>query len=252
MTAISSIVPPAARVVEIYCDETLNRGGYDLIGGLWVTPAQASRLRRKIAHLRTVCRYRHEFKFQKASGNLSPAYVQLVQMLGDHFVSGYNGNFHCIAIKRSDVDFATFHEGDKELGFYKFYTLLICKKVRPGETYLLNVDERSNRGKTRLLDMRTVVNRTSRRDLRLAYDCLRDVQARDSKTDDLLQAADVLLGLVGYHVGGLHLRSGMSLAKAQLAERLAGRLNRSSLAEPCLPSVKGVNVWIWQPRVPKA
>jgi hypothetical protein len=251
MPGISSVVPAGGRVVEIYCDESLDRGGYDLIGGVWVTPAQASKLRRKIAHLRTVHRYPHEFKFKKSGGRLSPVYSELVPVLGDHFASGHNGAFNCIAVKRSEVDFGRYHEGSKELGFYKFYTLLLCKRVRPGETYLLYVDERSDRVSTRLMDMRDVVNAASRRDLRLGYDCVRDVQARDSVTDELVQVADVLLGAVGYHVGGLHLRPGMSQAKAELADRLARRLGRPSLAVPSSPWQVGFNVWVWTPGTPK-
>ena len=61
---------PLGYPVEIYCDESLDRRGYDILGGLWVTRASAIRFRRKAARIRNEESYYCEVKWTKASGSL--------------------------------------------------------------------------------------------------------------------------------------------------------------------------------------
>jgi hypothetical protein len=109
---------------EVYCDETLPdlfttahpKGRYLMIGSLWLPAicAIASRPDRGLA--RAAWRSR-EIKWRKASPSKQAFYIDLI----DLFMSfGLDLRFRCIAVDRTQMQVAL-HNGDAELGFYKFY-----------------------------------------------------------------------------------------------------------------------------------
>lgn len=233
---------------EVYCDESLDRGGYDLIGGLWFTGPSARRLRKILARLREEHGYSYEFKWTKPSGERLPSvYRALAKALTDQVVSG-RARFHCIAMERRLIDYRTFHEGDRELGYYKFMELLLRKRVQPGRTYLVYVDRRTTRLSDRLSTLRRVLNRTARRECGIAYDCCRSVEARAAKDDDLLQVSDLLLGAVGWHYARRHLHPDSSQAKNELADLIARGIGKPHLCLDSPPSERCFNVWRWRPK----
>lgn len=234
--------------MEVYCDESLCRGGYDLIGGLWLTAANARRLRGIVDEIRRRFAHGHEFKWTKPSGTaLSAVYRDLAQKLTDQLWAG-RASFHCIVLERRLVDYRTYHDGDPELGYYKFVHLLARKRVVPGQSFVLYMDRRTTRRANRLSDLKRIINLAARKDYGLGYDCCLDVQARPSKDDDLLQVADVLLGAVGWHCAGAHQNPASSMAKNELADRIANGIGRAHLALGSPPSEQRFNVWRWKPR----
>lgn len=247
MTGPSDVKPPGPPV-EVYCDETLDRGGFDLIGGLWIPRPKARRLREIIRGIRDQYNYPYEFKWKKAGGTrLSPAYKELVTKVMDQIMARRMA-FHCIAIRKELVDYDRFHEGDPELGYYKFVHWLMRKRIQPGETYIITMDRRTTREDNRLIDLRRVLNHCGRKDHGLGHDCCREVRAKPSGEDDLLQVADVLLGAVGYHYGGYHRDSEASIAKNDLADRIAGALQKPDLCFASPKSERRFNIWRWSPQ----
>lgn len=239
---------PLGPPVEIYCDESLRRGGYDLIGGLWLTQPNARRLRSIIQGIREQYNHWYELKWRKATGrSLSPAYKELASKLTDQIMAR-RVSFNCIVLRRDLLDYDTFHEGDRELGYYKFVHWLVRKRIVPGEIYRLTMDWRTTRKDHRLSDLRDVLNACGRKDHSLGYDCVREVRAQPSKEDDLVQATDVLLGAVGFHYARRHRGRGGSAAKNDLADRIAHGIQRPSLDFASHRSEKRFNVWRWSPR----
>jgi hypothetical protein len=227
---------------EIYLDESLNRGGYDIIGGLWLTRPNVLRLRRVIHSVRNRFNYHREFKWTKATGaTLSPAYKELAQLVGDQIRAG-RARFNCIVLTTRLIDYRTYHEKDKELGFYKFMHLLVRKRVDAGRSYLLYVDHRTTRRDDRLSTLQRTVNRGARTDYGLAYDCCRDVQALDSKTSDILQVVDLLVGAVGRQYV-----PESSVAKNFLAARIAKAIGKDDLTFASPPWERNFNIWRWTP-----
>ena len=231
----------------MYLDESLNRGGYDIIGGLWLTRANAVRMRRVVEGVRNRFNYYREFKWTKATGaTLSPVYKELAQLVGDQIRSG-RASFNCIVLTTRLIDYRTYHERDKELGFYKFTHYLLRKRVEAGRSYLVYMDHRTNRRDDRLTTLKRTVNRGARSDYGLGYDCCRDVQAVDSKTNDILQVADLLVGAVGWHYAGRHYDSESCMAKNILADRLAKGIGKSDLSFASAPWERNFNIWRWTP-----
>lgn len=238
---------PETPLVEIYCDESYDRGGFDLFGGIWAPRPRADKLREIVAELRRRHSFPYELKYKKATGaTLSPMYRDLAAKVTDQIRSS-RIQFNCIVIPRRVVDVDAYHDGDHELKYYKFASLLFRKRITPGRSYVATFDHRSTRLPTRLSTLRDVMNACGRRDNDLGYDCFRDVQARPSKADDLLQVADILLGSVGFHWAGGHLDPNTSLAKNDLADRIARGIRKPNLTFTSPATESRFNIWLWNP-----
>jgi hypothetical protein len=147
------------------------------------------------------------------------------------------------------VDYRKYHDKDRELAFYKFLTLLLRKRVMPGKKYIVYLDRRTDRQPNRLLDLKRILNTMARKEHSLRYDCCRDVQALDSKKEVLLQAADVILGAVGWHYARSHEDPTSCSAKNILADRVAKGIGRAHLAFTSGPNERKFNVWRWDPNL---
>lgn len=232
--------------VYVFCDESLQRGGYDLLGGIWATYHNAKRFRRTLSVLRRHHRYVHEFKWTRVGGRVSPSYRDAIEKTMQ-YVNARRIAFHCIVIRRSDIDLQTYHLGDHELSYYKFLNLLLHKRVEPGCEYHIALDRRTTRRSDRLSDLKKVLNAWTRRELGIGYDCCASVRALDSKQDDLLQIADLLLGAVGYHVAESHLLPNASRGKMEIADQICSALGRRSLGLGTPAFEQCFNVWRWSP-----
>lgn len=238
---------PHTQPDEIYCDESDGRGKYNLIGGLWLTATNAQRMRAVIQGVRERFGHDHEFKWKKASGTkLAAVYCDLAAKLTDQ-IRGGRAAFHCIVLERNLIDYATYHENDHELGYYKFIHWLIRKRIRSGRSYIVHLDYRTTRENDRLVTLKRTLNGAGRSEYGLNYDCCRDVQAHSSKDVDLLQATDILLGAVGWHYADRHLDATSSMAKNELADRIARGIGKSHLRLSSPKWEDKFNVWRWVP-----
>ncbi|MGB9594594.1 MAG: DUF3800 domain-containing protein [Anaerolineae bacterium] len=227
--------------IHVYADESrLKEERYMLIGGLWVpAPAEAA-LRADIAKLRAESRLTAEFKWTKVSRAKLSAYQDLVGT----FLKHCDAAFHCIVIDVTLLDYSTFSRGDAELGFYKFYFQLISRKLLSGYHYLVFTDARRNRRAYRLDVLKICTNRWWAKQQGIPEAApVRAVEARNSKEEDLIQLADVLLGAVGYVWNG----HAESPAKVDLIGHIEQSLGGVSLGKGTPRSSCKFNIWHWQP-----
>lgn len=245
---------PGFPRIEVYGDESLKRGGYDLLGGLWVRPEEARSLRSDIEAIRTNTKCpaaSDELKWTRCSGlTVKPTYAAMVDLIMDRIRVG-QAEFKCIVIDRRLVDNAAWNGGDKELGFFKAWHTLLFSKIEEGNGYRIRLDAMELRQRTRLVELRNVLNARGMRDKNFPYHCCESVEGSDSKGDDLIQVVDILTGAVGYHYSRVHLESGASPAKIELAARIARHVGRKTLDFSSKPWERKFNVWKWQPSRPK-
>jgi hypothetical protein len=227
--------------IDIYADESrLKEERYMLIGGLWVPALAEPALRQDIALLRTSYRMTAELKWKKVSRAKLSAYQDLV----DLFVKHCDAAFHCIVIDVTLLDYKIFSRGDDELGFYKFYFQLISRKLAPGYRYLVFTDARRNRRAYRLDVLKICTNRWWAKQQGIPDAApVRAVEARNSKDEDLIQMADVLLGAVGCAWN----RHAESRAKLDLIGHIEQRLGGVSLSQGTPRSAPKFNIWQWRP-----
>lgn len=222
----------------LYCDESrIHSARYMLIGGLWLPQDLEETLRADLRGVREVRNMTAEFKWTKVSQSKLDGYRAWV----DCFFKNPAVDFRSIVIDTTLLDYQTFHKGDQELGFYKFYFQLISRNVRPENLYWLYTDERNNRRKNRLEVLKIITNRYWKK--KADVEPLRTVEPRASHEEDLLQLTDVLLGAVGYAWNELK----DSPAKMELIAHIAQRLGWPSLQVATPPSFTRFNIWHWKP-----
>jgi len=225
--------------IHVYTDESRIKGErFMLIGGLWIPTTSEQRLRDGIAVVRHTFGMRAEFKWTKVSDSKLDAYKRFM----DTFFDCAAAAFHCIVIDVTILDYAMFHRGDEELGFYKFYYQLLSRKLDFGNTYFVYTDYRHNRKANRLAALKITTNRYWGKTKQQGIEPVRTIEPRDSKCEDLLQLTDVLLGATGYAWNGLTGRA----AKLALIQHIEQRLGRP-LTIPSSPRTPKCNVWQWQP-----
>ncbi len=181
--------------IDVYCDEShpdlfASRDSvfsYLVIGGIWAARDNRSRFKAELHELRDKHHYGGEFKWQKASGSKVEFYLDLVEWF---FAQGDELRYRCVVVDKRRVDLARYHDGDQELGFYKFYYQLLKHWIRPGNAYQVFVDFKTNRRRDRLWDLRQCIE----------HACVEStiplVQAVRSEESVLIQMADFLTGAV--------------------------------------------------------
>jgi len=233
-------------VWEISCDESRVEGcRYMLIGALTVPPqtqaafaaadqAFRKRTRNDLAH----------FKWVKAASNKKlPDYLALI----DLFFS-LDVHFKCIVIEKAKIDYRKFHRGDHELGFYKFYFLLLSRLVDFGANYFVRVHRRPDKNRGRLVDLQSATNNWCRRKASRYITPIQHLEAADASKYTELQLVDVLLGAAGYHWECEDQKQNASKAKIEICNQICKRLCKNSLVFHSDWRETKFNVWHWQPR----
>lgn len=210
---------------EVYCDETLPdlfttahpKGRYLMIGSLWLPNDLRDSVKARIAALRARHGVHGEIKWRKASPSKQAFYIDLI----DLFMSfGLDLRFRCIAVDRTQMQVAL-HNGDAELGFYKFYYQVLHHWILDNNEYTVFCDLKQNRDRSRLTTLKRVLNTANRTSV------ITDVQSLPSPEVVLLQLCDVLLGAASAR---LNERQGLGPAKEAVVAHLERRLNRRRLA----------------------
>ena len=205
---------------EVYCDEALPdlftskkpRAQYLMIGALWLSPDLRDAAKRAIGELRERHKVWGELKWTKVSPSKQAFYEELIDLF---FGFGLDMRFRCIAVDHAKLDLGL-HNGDGELGFYKFYYQLLHHWILDFNEYRIYTDMKTNRSPTRLSELRKVLGNAN------MSATIADVQPLPSRELVLMQLCDVLLGAAAHQMNG----GGTSAAKAAIIARIESRLNR--------------------------
>ena len=209
---------------EVYCDETLPdvltsahpSGRYLMIGSLWLPADLREDAKARIAELRQRHGVHGEMKWRK----ISPSKLDFYTALIDLFMSfGLDLRFRCIAVEHQAMNLGL-HNGDAELGFYKFYYQVLHHWILDQNEYTVFCDLKQNRDRTRLQTLQRVLNYSNRTSI------IRDVQSLPSSEVVLLQLSDVLLGAASAR---LNAREDLGATKEAVIAHLERRLNRAKL-----------------------
>lgn len=223
------------RKVCVYADENWTTGAkFKLIGSIWAASDTDTCLRGRIAEFRAENGMTAELKW----GKVSRAKLQEYSDFVDLFFAEPVG-FHCIVLDCSILDWRWYHRGDEELGFYKFYFQLLSRKLKRGCSYYIRLDERNTRGADRLSTLEDVTNKWWNRERpAMAPNPVKSIEPRDSKKDDLVQLADVILGATAAAWNGVV----TSAAKLELIAHIEERNWRRNLNRPTSASEGKFNI----------
>lgn len=206
---------------EVYCDEnhpelfTTQKptADYLMIGSLWLPADLRDDVKAKVWQLREQYSIWGEIKWRKMGNRSLDFYKALIDLFESY---GEQLRFRCIAVDRRQFN-GDWHQGDNELGFYKFYYQALHHWILDFNHYRIFCDVKTNRDLTRLHILKDCLNNanmTAR---------VTDIQALPSQQVALIQLTDLLLGMASARLNNsLHDNS----PKAQLVNYLEKKLNR--------------------------
>jgi hypothetical protein len=219
----------------VYCDESrhecpeVNR--YMAIGSLWVPRERKAELTRRFGGLLRECRLGSEVKWKKVSRARLEAYKRLV----DFFFDEPDLDFRVIVVDQRAVDLDRFHNGDRELGFYKFYYELLNKWIDGGHEYLILLDYKQNKGAGRYAELRRLLELKAG-----SRAAIRDLTVIDSAQSPLGQLCDLLTGATA----ATWCDALAGEAKSALAQYISERCHPASLSrETPSPARCKVNIF---------
>jgi hypothetical protein len=164
-----------------------------VIGSLWLPAKNRQRFKEALHQLRDRHLVGGEFKWNKVSPSRLAFYQEVVQWFFDQ---GDSLRFRCIAVDRTQLDLPHYHDGDQELGFYKFYYQLLHHWILDFNEYSVFVDFKSNRRSDRLEVLRGFLDDTN------LSSKVERVQAVRSEESVLIQLVDVLTGAAARRLNG--------------------------------------------------
>ena len=206
---------------EVYCDENhpelftsdAPKVRYMLIGSLWIPADLRKEMKDKVWALREQHQTWGEIKWSKVSKGKFDFYADLVDLFQGY---GEQMRFRCIAIDHTLFN-KKWHDGDNELGFYKFYYQLLHHWILDFNNYAIFCDIKTNRDLDRLGELRRVLNNAN------LSSHVSQLQALPSREVVLIQLCDLLLGMASARLNETLKDGG---AKEQLIQRLEGHLGR--------------------------
>jgi hypothetical protein len=236
-------------LLHVYCDESRQtQDRYMVFGGIVVHATAVDPFNQAMSLWRVAQNMHAELKWVKVSDRKLAEYKSLVDIFFS--LAGKNQlHFKSVVFDTAQIDYATYHKGDKELGFYKFFYQFLLHSfgsytVEKNRRTLVFLDQRNT--KQKLSTLCAILNRGIRKKYHCARDVIRNVQAVDSKTSDLMQIADVLMGAIGYQNNDCHLRPEARKAKIELATYIANKAHLMSLKQNTPWGMKHFGIWLFQ------
>jgi Protein of unknown function (DUF3800) len=228
--------PP--RRIDVFGDETRDRGEFDVLGTLFVRHQHAELFRERIAEYRSApeIRYPWEMKWEKIGGSRpSPLYMKVIDDVMA-MIRSNRARYRCLVIERRLVRHLERGKENRAESVSKSWKLLLGVRPRPHCKYHVRLDKKAVKTEGLLSKLGWTLNRAAINNHGFTYDAFPDVRMQDSKEEDLLQVTDLITGAIGYHWGGWHLKDDCGEAKCLVAGRIAQLLGRKDL------TVEG---WVW-------
>lgn len=226
---------PTPRRFVVYCDESRHdphdANGFMGIGGLWVPGEERDDVKFELDRVARSFRLKGELKWSKVSAKHLDAYKAFVNV----FARRMSVQFRIIVVDQKQLDVNAFHNGDRELGFYKFYYEMLVKWLEPNTEYVILLDHRVNSAGGRYSKLREILDNS------IGYSThIRQLSVVDSKQSRLAQLADLLTGAIT----AAWCKTPAGTPKAELQRYLCKSIGRSSLIVPSAsPAPSKLNIF---------
>ncbi len=213
---------------NIYLDESRidnPESDHMVIGGLFVARNKVRGIQRYVEEIKARHQFKGEIKWVKADKRKKLFFEELTRYLTE--LPSSDLAFHCIVVKKEDVDYEKYHHGDKELAFFKFIYELLKQRIRHNTKYYIFLDFKPTKTKERVKNLTEYLKKHIY--FNNTNTTIKHCQAYSSKENLLIQLADLFSGAVGYHYN----TSIEGTAKDDIAKMIAknvghGRLSFSS------------------------
>jgi len=200
-------------------DETgISHDRYTVVGGLCVHKNTIPVVHKNIAEYRDKYNMKAELKWTKVSNQKVSEYTALVE----YFFAMNSTNliqFHCVIFDNHKWNHRKYNDGDPDIGLSKLYYQLLHHKFGgySGKVGSLFVCLDHRHSTTAHETLRKMLNAAAARDHGITTEPFKQIVSANSKSDDLLQLNDVILGAVGAAKNGKHLLASSRQSKRDLA-----------------------------------
>lgn len=208
----------------VYCDESRHSGGigcqFAVIGGLWIQRDFRDSINRDLSALKKRVGLGAELKWSRVSLKKLDSYKEISEYF---WISQYI-NYRAIIVDQSSVDYSRFHDGDKELGFYKFYYEMLEEWLYSDNDYNILLDFKNNTDMKRLPKLHSVLRNFGQPRLI----SISNLTSIDSSQSNIAQLCDVLTGAVAADANGTE----VGTPKTELIRHMVQSRNVSPLSAP--------------------
>lgn len=242
------LVPPQDYV--FIADEAgISNDRFTVVGGLCMHKSTLQKAYETLRAYRNDYNMKSELKWSKISDQKIEEYKALV----DYFFAMNNNNymhFHSIVFDSHQWSHRKYNNGDSDVGLSKlYYQLMLHKFVKiygnKGSLYV-RLDHRTS--STQLEDIRKMLNATAARDHQITSNPVKQFVSADSKTCDLLQLNDVILGAVCAARNSKHLLQGGRESKKQIANIVLEKSGLTTFERDSPKNIDRFTVWNMKPR----
>ncbi|MBI2066008.1 DUF3800 domain-containing protein [Candidatus Woesebacteria bacterium] len=177
--------------------------------------------------------------------NISKSSFKVSQQVADLFFGTEYASYTAIVVDKSKIDFEFYHEGSKELAFYKFYYILLKQKLYSGNKYYIYLDKKPVSVANRVGVLKSFLTGFIKS---FRNDCvIKHLQEYPSHENKLIQITDLFTGAIAseFNIGD-KLKSN---SKKEFIFNLEKKLNRK-LNVGTSPIEAKFNVFIWRPSKP--
>lgn len=213
-------------LLHIYCDESRQCADrYMILGGILIEASSMDTFNSTMAKFRTSEKMGSELKWSKVSKQKLKEYKTFV----DFFFAMTNTDvmhFKSLTIDNHQADHRRFNDGDKEVGFQKFYYQLLFNcfgtkyyKAKENTRFIVHPDQRSSRYS--LEELRRILNNGMAKKFGSNVRPFRAIEPKRSHECEPVQINDIILGAIGFQKNGYHLLGNSNVAKVELSEYIA-------------------------------
>lgn len=130
--------------------------------------------------------------------------------------------YKALIVDMSEVDYKKHHDGNPEVGFYKFYWQLLYHKFNyyitgSSDALLIHLDHKES--SYSLSQLKLFLNQKYFRHRKLVNP-VRNVEAIDSKESVIVQLVDIFTGAIGFHSNEYDLVAGASESRIAIAKKV--------------------------------
>lgn len=227
----------------IYCDESchLPNDEFDImvLGGIICSEENKNRIHKDIRDIKEIHEISSftEVKWTKVSQNKIDLYKDLIEYFFDNDDLEFRA---VVTLEKKSLNHNRFNEGSFDKWYYKMYFYLLSWFISPDNKYRIFLDKKDTLGGPRVKKLHDVL---CYNEYDFKRDVIIDVQQVDSKNNDIMQLADILIGAVSYYHRQLHQNSN---AKTELVKLIQVRTNNS--IDGTRPYQRKFNIFKWNPR----
>jgi len=201
----------------------------------------------EIANWRQAENMHREIKWTKVKNQYERKYLSLIDLF--HRLSQQDRiHFTAVVFDKRKINYKKFHGGSWLRGRYAFFYHLLLEKFCPLATtdnHRLRIFFDDTPYRYPLGEFQTALNTGLCKQYGRTGQIIRSVEPVESKQNDLIQMADVLMGAIGYHYNGNDAMPTACRAKVNVANYLAARVGLSNLKTVTASGENRFEIWLF-------